>query len=89
MFQAFVENDADPIAKIKSDFAIKYPDIVEDIEAVEEWKATGADTPNLVKKFGMACPLPGSFHSSLVNRNSSLTFMNRKQNISNFKAVLF
>ena len=62
-----MENDDDPIAKIKSDFAVKFPDIVEDIEAVEEWKATGADTPNLVKKFGMACPLPGSFHSSLVN----------------------
>ncbi len=62
-----MENEDDPIAKIKSDFAVKFPEIVEDIEAVEEWKATGADTPNLVKKFGMACPLPGSFHSSLVN----------------------
>ena len=65
-FKAFVENDSDPIAKIKTDFVVKYPDIVEDIEAVEEWKATGASTANLVKKFGMACPLPGSFHSSLV-----------------------
>ena len=65
-FQAFVENDPDPIAKIKSDFSLKFPDIVKDMEAVEEWKSTGATTNNLVSKFGMACPLPGSFHSSLA-----------------------
>ena len=64
--QTFVENDPDPIAKIKTDFAVKYPSIVEDIEAVEEWKWTGANTNSLVSKFGMACPIPGSFHSSLV-----------------------
>jgi hypothetical protein len=42
---------------------------VEDLEAVEEWKATGASVPNLVAKFGMACPIPGSFHSSLVTNS--------------------
>ncbi len=61
-----MENDPDPIAKIKSDFSLKFPNIVEDIEAVEEWKSTGISSNSLVSKFGMACQIPGSFHSSLV-----------------------
>ena len=42
-------------------------EIFNEIVAVEEGKLDGREAKYLVKKFGMACPMPGSFQSSLVS----------------------
>ena len=62
MIQAFVNGDADPIGKIKSEFSASHADIVAGIEAVEAAITAEADIQVLVKKFGLSCSLPGSFH---------------------------
>ena len=56
---------SDPIAKVKAQFQDKYPDTVEEIKAVENGKARGMTVKQLVKEFGLACSLPGSFQGAL------------------------
>ena len=41
--------------------------ICKEIEAVKAGLAAKTPAKDLVKKFGMACPMPGSFQSSLVS----------------------
>jgi ADP-ribosylglycohydrolase len=62
----FIQEEDDPIGKTKKKFEDN-TDIVKEIEAVEQGKNEGHDAKFLVKKFGMACPMPGSFQSSLVS----------------------
>ena len=64
LIQAFVSGDADPIEKIKSQFSASHADIVAGIESVEAAKKEENDVQVLVKKFGLSCSLPGSFHVS-------------------------
>ena len=56
----------DPIKATKEKFATE-KDIFNEIVAVEEGLNAGKSAKELVKKFGMACPMPGSFQSSLVS----------------------
>ncbi len=71
MIQAFIQGEADPLSKVKSDFSGLHPEIVAEIEAVETDKAAGEDVPALVKKFGLSCSLPGSFQ---VGKFKKLTY---------------
>jgi hypothetical protein len=66
MIGQFIHGEDDPIGKTKEKFEDN-TDIVKEIEAVEQGKNEGQDAKVLVKKFGMACPMPGSFQSSLVS----------------------
>ncbi len=60
----FIEGStADPLEATKE----KFPSISEEISIVQKEKSEGATPQALVKKFGMACPMPGSFQSSLVS----------------------
>ncbi len=62
----FVQGNPDPINAAKA----KYSDdkmIADEIDNVLEGVKSGADPKDLVKKFGWACPMPGSFQSSLVS----------------------
>ena len=58
---------SDPIAKAKAQFQDRYPEIVDEIKAVENGKASGMTIKQLVKEFGLACSLPGSFQGALAS----------------------
>ena len=62
----FIQGSEDPVAATKEKFSGNQM-ILEEIKAVEDGKAAGETAKDLVKKFGMACPMPGSFQSSLVS----------------------
>ena len=61
----FVQDAKDPIEEVKREFANSK--IVDEIKDVEDGLAENKSPRELVKSFGMACPLPGSFQSSLVS----------------------
>lgn len=61
MIQEYVNGEADPISKAKSEFSGSHPEVVAGIESVETAKKSGEDVQALVKKFGLSCSLPGSF----------------------------
>ena len=61
------ETVTDPIAHVKTQFKDKYPDVVEEIKAVENGKASGMNVNQLVKEFGLACSLPGSFQGAVAS----------------------
>ena len=65
LISEFIKGSADPVAATKEKF--KESEIGQEISAVEEGIASGETAKDLVKKFGMACPMPGSFQSSLVS----------------------
>jgi len=66
LISQFIQGNADPVKATKEKFS-QNDVIVKEITAVEEGKAAGESARDLVKKFGMACPMPGSFQSSLVS----------------------
>lgn len=66
LISQFLQGAEDPIGATKLKFNDN-KDIAGEIAAVQEGMASGASPQDLVKKFGMACPLPGSFQSSLVS----------------------
>ena len=57
----------DPIANVISQYKDTYPDIVAEIKAVQNGKESGMIIKQLVKEFGLACPLPGSFQGALAS----------------------
>jgi len=57
----------DPIAKVKAQFQASLPEVVEEIKAVENGKSSGMSVKQLVKEFGLACSLPGSFQGALAS----------------------
>ena len=57
----------DPIANVISQYKDTYPDIVAEIKAVQNGKESGMSIKQLVKEFGLACPLPGSFQGALAS----------------------
>ena len=57
----------DPVKHVKSTFKDIYPDIIAEIKAVENGKASGMSINQLVKEFGLACNLPGSFQGALAS----------------------
>ena len=57
----------DPIDNVKSKFKDEYPDIIDEIKAVQNGKARGMSINQLVKEFGLACGLPGSFQGALAS----------------------
>ena len=61
----FVQGVPEPLDQVKKKF--KNSPIVDEIKAVESGLADKKSPRELVKNFGMACPLPGSFQSSLVS----------------------
>ena len=64
MIGQFVQNSETPIEITKE--VVASTEILDEILEVENGLKNGA-AKDLVKKFGMACPLPGSFQSSLVS----------------------
>ena len=65
LISQFIANAKDPIEATKEKF--KDTEIFQEVIAVEEAKHSGGQARDLVKRFGMACPMPGSFQSSLVS----------------------
>jgi len=61
-----IQETEDPFQAMKEKFK-QNEDIFNEIVAVEKGKAAGEEAKYLVKRFGMACPMPGSFQSSLVS----------------------
>jgi len=66
LINQFIQDVDDPIKATKEKFETS-KDIFNEIVAVEEGLNAGKTAKELVKKFGMACPMPGSFQSSLVS----------------------
>ena len=66
LINQFIQGSSDPINATKEKFHT-HKDIINEIIAVEDGKASEKSAKELVKKFGMACPLPGSFQGSLVS----------------------
>ena len=66
LISQYIQGSADPVKATKEKFK-KNEDTFYEISAVEDEKASGGQAKHLVKKFGMACPVPGSFQSSLVS----------------------
>ena len=62
----FYTAQEDPVKSTKEKFAAN-KDILNEITAVENGLNEGKSAKELVKQFGMACPMPGSFQSSLVS----------------------
>merc|ERR1719338_53088 len=62
----FIQANEDPVNATKEKFESN-KDIFNEIIAVEKGLKEGKTAKELVKKFGMACPMPGSFQSSLVS----------------------
>ena len=62
----FIKGSKNPLENTKEKF-FENKKIYKEIEAVEKGKADGKSAKDLVKEFGMACPMPGSFQSSLVS----------------------
>ena len=69
LLNAFLNPDQfpDPILQVKSMYSNVYPEIVDEIDKVEACKKDGMSTNEIVKKFGLACPLPGSFEGALAS----------------------
>ena len=61
----FLANE-DPVKATKEKFESN-KDIFNEMIAVEKGLKEGKSAKELVKQFGMACPMPGSFQSSLVS----------------------
>lgn len=73
LISQFIQGSDDPINATKD----KFKDIgflVKEISAVQDEKAAGVTVKEMVKKFGMACPLPGSFQSSLVSLVGAVSY---------------
>ena len=66
LISQYIQGSSDPIKATKEKFK-DIGDIFNEINAVEDEMASGGQARYLVKKFGMACPVPGSFQSSLVS----------------------
>ena len=66
LINQFIQDNNDPIKATKEKF-LAHKDIINEIIAVEDGKSSEKSAKELVKKFGMACPLPGSFQGSLVS----------------------
>jgi len=64
LLSKFIEGSKTPIDDVKNRFYDTM--LYQEIMAVEKGIADGIDSKKLVKKFGMACELPGSFMGSLV-----------------------
>ena len=60
--------------KLKLIFPYCSSKILDEIRAVEDGLADNKSPQELVKSFGMACPLPGSFQSSLVSINTAKNY---------------
>ena len=56
-----------PIEHVKSYYKNVYPEIVAEIVAVQNRKASGMNVNQIVKEFGLACTLPGSFQGALAS----------------------
>ena len=69
----FIKGSKDPVGITKEKF-FENQQICQEIEAVEKGKAAGKSAKVLVKEFGMACPMPGSFQSSLVSIIASKSY---------------
>lgn len=68
LISQFIQSSEDPITATKEKFKDVKETIVNEMSAVQDEKAGVVTTAReMVKKFGMACPLPGSFQSSLVS----------------------
>ena len=66
LINEYIKGAEDPIEITKDHFK-QNEKIVGEINAVLEGKESGKSAEELVKKFGMACPMPGSFQGSLVS----------------------
>jgi len=66
LISQFIQAQEDPVKSTKEKFAAN-KDILNEITAVENGLNEGKSAKELVKQFGMACPMPGSFQSSLVS----------------------
>jgi len=62
----FIQANEDPVNATKEKFESN-KDIFNEMIAVEKGLKEGKSAKELVKQFGMACPMPGSFQSSLVS----------------------
>lgn len=65
LLNEYLKGTENPIEATKDHFK-ENEMILNEINAVLEGKKAGQSAEELVKKFGLACPLPGSFQSSLV-----------------------
>ena len=66
LINEYIKGAEDPIEITKDHFK-QNEKIIGEINAVLEGKESGKSAEELVKKFGMACPMPGSFQGSLVS----------------------
>jgi len=66
LIHEFIKGAENPIEATKEQFK-KDENIIKEINAVLDGKKSGKSAQELVKTFGMACPMPGSFQSSLVS----------------------
>ena len=66
LINEFIKGTENPIEVTRAKFGDD-ENISREIDAVLEGKRSGQSAKELVKKFGMACPMPGSFQGSLVS----------------------
>ena len=70
----FINNDNDPIQKLKETFHDKHPEICGEIQDVIDSLGDGATVMELVNKYGKACALPGALQGALASFLSSHDF---------------